>query len=87
MIKGFMFAQYIDDENCWFHGLINVNPNFAVIPDFLINFTVKRVIYIIMGKMQSAAGLQSSLEVFQKRKEDRKEYYEKLKEKLEEIKN
>jgi hypothetical protein len=27
MIKGFWFIEAIDKDNCWFSGLMNVNPN------------------------------------------------------------
>ncbi len=51
MIKGFMYVEHIDNDNCWFHGFINIDPNFSFIPDWVINFTVKRVLYVIIGKM------------------------------------
>ena len=51
MIKGFMYVEHIDEENCWYHGLINVDPKFGFIPYMMINFLVKRIVYIMIGKL------------------------------------
>jgi hypothetical protein len=52
MIKGFMYMERIDSESCWFHGFVNINPNFAYVPDWLVNFMVKRVVYVMIGKIK-----------------------------------
>ena len=44
MVRGFQFLEYIDDNSCWLTGLMNVNPNFDYIPDWFVNFMIKRVI-------------------------------------------
>lgn len=51
MIKGFQFLEYNDDNSCWWTGLINVNPNFDYVPDWFVNFMIKRVIYSMMDKI------------------------------------
>lgn len=51
MIKGFMYIEHIDEDHCWFHGMMNVDPKFAMLPDWLLNFTIKRVIFIIIGRI------------------------------------
>ena len=52
MVKGFMYVEEIDEQSCWFHGYINVNPKLALIPDWFLNFMVKRVVYKVMSKLQ-----------------------------------
>eukprot|EP00347_Sterkiella_histriomuscorum_P001077 403373418 len=84
MIKGFLFSEHIDENTCWFHGMMNVDPKFAIIPDWLINFTVKRLIYVIMGKLQKLKVVES--DIFERRVEERKDYYERIRKRLEEIK-
>jgi hypothetical protein len=83
MIKGFMYVEHIDDNNCWFHGYINVDPQFAYLPDWLINFSIKRVIYIIIGKLQNKEIFEN--DSIKKRMSERGEFYEKIKIKLREM--
>ena len=35
------------------HGYMNINPMLAYVPTFLINFMVKRVLYVMAGRMAS----------------------------------
>jgi hypothetical protein len=53
MIKGYMYIEHIDEDNCWYHGLINVDPMLGMIPNFLVNFMVKRIVYIMIGRIQN----------------------------------
>jgi hypothetical protein len=64
---------------------MNINPRLAYIPDFLINFTVKRVIYMIIGRMAS----KELFEKFYKDKklEEKKEFYDRIKNLLREFVN
>ena len=45
MCKGFTLLEYIDEDSCWLTGFININPKFAYIPDWFLNYLVKRSIY------------------------------------------
>ena len=83
MIKGFMYVEHIDDNNCWFHGYINIDPKFDYIPDFVINFTIKRVLYVLIGKLQSKEIFEN--DILKKRISEKPEFYEKLKNKLREM--
>jgi hypothetical protein len=53
MIRGFMFMEKIDEDSCWYNGFINMNPNVAFIPDSFFGFMVKRIIYVIIGKIRT----------------------------------
>lgn len=83
MIKGFMYVEHIDSQNCWFNGLINVDPKFSYIPDSLINFIIKRVIYVLIGKLQSKEIFEN--DVIKKRINERVEFYDKLRKRLSEV--
>ncbi len=48
-----MYIEHIDEDNCWYHGLINVDPMLGMIPNFLVNFMVKRIVYIMIGRIQN----------------------------------
>jgi len=85
MHKGFMYVEHIDDNTCWYHGMINVDPNIALLPDWILNFTVKRLIYVVMGKMQNKDFFEN--ELIKKRMSERPEFYEKLKRRLSEVTN
>jgi len=51
MVKAFQFFEAIDSETCWYTSLINVDCKIQYVPDFLMNFTVKRILYVIIGIM------------------------------------
>ena len=53
MVKTFQYFEPIDSESCWYTSLINVDVKLTYVPDFLVNFTVKRVLYVIIGIMQN----------------------------------
>ena len=46
-----MYVEHIDEDHCWYHGLINIDPKFGYIPYMMINFLVKRIVYIMIGKL------------------------------------
>lgn len=76
MVKGFMYVEEIDAENCWFHGFINVNPKLAVVPDWFINFIVKRVVNKVIINMRSKDMFDN--DALRKRIEDNKEKFDKV---------
>ena len=51
IIKAFQYYEPIDAESCWYTSLINVDCKIEYVPNFLMNFTVKRVLYVIIGIM------------------------------------
>lgn len=53
MIKGYQYVEAIDKDSCWLNGLMNVDPKLTFIPNFFINFTVKRVLYIMSRKLSN----------------------------------
>ncbi|CDW82781.1 UNKNOWN [Stylonychia lemnae] len=85
MERGFMYIEHIDDNSCWYHGMININPNFTFIPDWILNFTVKRMIYVIVGKLQNKDFFEN--EMIKKRMAERPEFYERVKNRLREFSN
>ena len=85
MIKGFMYVEHIDEDHCWFHGMININPNFSLIPDGLVNMIVKRVVYILIGKLENKEVFENELII--KRMSERTEFYDKIKARLREVMN
>ena len=59
--KAYYFIEHIDEENCRFHGMVNVNPNFAYIPDWFFNFVIKRALYIVIGKVQDKKNFENEI--------------------------
>ena len=47
--KNYVYVEQEDPETTWISVLVNVDPSMSYIPDFLMNWTVKRVIYMIIG--------------------------------------
>lgn len=81
-IRGFMYIEYIDENTCWYHGNMNVNPNFAYMPDWFLNFVLKKVVDVIVIKLRKE-NVFDNPDVKQKMVE-RKEFYESLTEHLKE---
>lgn len=53
MIRGCLYIEHIDENNCYMHGLMNVDPKFAYIPNWFLNMMIKRVFYVMIGKLSS----------------------------------
>lgn len=85
MNSGFMYLEHIDDESCWMTGFINVDLNFAYIPDWFLNFIMKRVIYVMIGKISSKEMFEN--ETIKAKVEERKEFWDKVQSKLREMVN
>ena len=83
VIRGYNYVEHIDDESCWFHGMININPNFSFVPDWFLNFIVKRAVYVMIGKVQSKEVFEN--ELLTKRIEERKEFYQNIKKRIEDL--
>jgi hypothetical protein len=83
MLKGFMYIEHIDNDSCWYHGYMNIDPKFAMMPDMIINTFVKRVIYIIIGKLQNKEIFEN--EMIKQRMNENEEFYNILKSKLREL--
>ena len=82
MVKGFMYLEYIDEENIWFHGFINVNPKLALIPDWFLNSIVKRVIDKVIIKMRDKGVFEN--DTIKERVKANPEKFEKIKQALRE---
>jgi hypothetical protein len=50
-IKGFMYIESIDANSCWFHGNMNINPNFTYMPDWFLNYVLKKVVNVMVIKL------------------------------------
>lgn len=83
LVKGFMYVEHIDQDSCWFHGYINFNPKFAYLPDWLLNFSVKRIMYVMIGRIQNKEVFEK--ESLKKRIEERKEYYDKIRDRIRQV--
>eukprot|EP00826_Nyctotherus_ovalis_P042886 TRINITY_DN4479_c0_g4_i5.p3 TRINITY_DN4479_c0_g4~~TRINITY_DN4479_c0_g4_i5.p3 ORF type:complete len:101 (+),score=39.16 TRINITY_DN4479_c0_g4_i5:181-483(+) len=47
-----MFFRYIDENTCLFRAVFNADPHMAYIPQWLINFGMKTVVYMILGRVK-----------------------------------
>jgi hypothetical protein len=79
-IKGFVYVEHIDE---WFHGCMNVNPNFAYMPHWFLNFILKKVVNVIVVKLREE-NVFDSPEV-NEQMQKRKEFYDGLISQLKEI--
>ena len=79
-IKGFVYVEHIDESSC---GCMNVNPNFAYMPHWFLNFILKRVVNVIVVKLREE-NVFDSPEVNEQMLK-RKEFYDGLISQLKEI--
>lgn len=49
---GCMFFRYIDESTCLFRAVFNADPHMTYIPQWLINFGMKTVVYMILGRVK-----------------------------------
>ena len=77
MIKGFMYMEEIDQNSCWFHGFMNMNPKLALMPDWFFNFIIKRVVNVLIKKLQSKDFFD--LEILKQRMEENPQKFESIK--------
>jgi len=78
-----MYIEFIDKDSCWFHGNMNINPNFAYMPDWFMNFVLKKIVSVMVIKLRKE-NVFDVAEVKEKMSKDRKEFYDNLKEQLRE---
>ena len=82
MIKGFNFIEHIDENSCWVTGYYNVDPHFAYVPNWLYNFTLKRMIYVTIGKIHKEC---FENEEIKKTMEENKKFWDHVQSRLNEI--
>ena len=61
MIKGYIYLEHIDDDNCWFHSYVNIDPKFKFVPEWLLNFSLKRAICVMISKISDKENFYSDI--------------------------
>jgi hypothetical protein len=51
IIKNCLYIEQIDRDSCWYTAYVHVDCKLSYIPDFLVNFVIKRIIYIMVGML------------------------------------
>eukprot|EP00831_Metopus_contortus_P027291 TRINITY_DN22980_c0_g1_i2.p2 TRINITY_DN22980_c0_g1~~TRINITY_DN22980_c0_g1_i2.p2 ORF type:complete len:134 (+),score=16.37 TRINITY_DN22980_c0_g1_i2:166-567(+) len=49
---GLLYLKYINEFQTLFKGIFNVDPHMSVVPQWLINFAMKKVIFMLLGIIQ-----------------------------------
>ena len=83
MCKGFLLLEYIDEKSCWLTGFININPKFAYIPDWFLNYLVKRSIYSMTHRISEKENYEN--EEVTKKMEEKIQFWDHIRERLKEI--
>lgn len=83
MQKSFTFIQKIDEESCWFNGMITINPKISYCPDWFLNVMVKRVFYIMIGRMSKKEFFETDSNKLSL--EEKKSFWSKVKTRLREL--
>ena len=86
IIKGSFLFEYIDENHCIFRALFNVDPHMFLIPQWLINFATKKVIYMFLGILINEAKKLRLKELLQKMEEN-KNIYEYVENEMLKLKN
>lgn len=85
LIFGFFHIKYINEKSFCITNCYNVDPRVSVIPWFIINTVVKFInYYILIGLKKQIEGGKNK-ELYTKRIEERKEFYQMVKQKMSEI--
>ena len=50
---GGMYFKYIDENTSLFRGIFNVNPHMSLIPQWLINYATRKVIFMLLNIIQN----------------------------------
>mmetsp|Transcript_23 Transcript_23/g.31 ORF Transcript_23/g.31 Transcript_23/m.31 type:complete len:112 (+) Transcript_23:280-615(+) len=51
MVRMFQYIEVIDKNNCWMTTYMCMDPKFSYVPDFLLNMSIKRVLYVMLGRL------------------------------------
>jgi hypothetical protein len=73
---GCMFFRYIDENTCLFRAIFNADPHMTYIPQWLINFGLKTVVYMILEKVKKKSEKFEGTELEDKVKENKYLYDE-----------
>jgi hypothetical protein len=79
---GFYHIQYIEDNHYYVTYGANIDPKIPIIPWFILNQCIKESCYYIMDGLRTQIANQKAAEVYAKRREEKAEFYNLLKEKL-----
>jgi hypothetical protein len=74
--KAFIYAKMLDDGKCQMKMIANADPHIEYIPQRLINWGLKNVIWVYIRYIASKA--EKLPEEYQKLIEEKKEYYDEL---------
>ncbi len=78
---GCMYFRYIDENTTLFRGLFNIDPNMSLVPQWLINYVMKKVAYTVLGLIQEKSkNFEGS--VFEKRVNENTYMYDEIRRRL-----
>jgi len=78
---GCMFFRYIDENTCLFRAIFNADPHMTYIPQWLINFGLKTVVYMILGNVKDKSEKFEGTEL-EKRVKENKYLYDEIRKRL-----
>ncbi|MDR3549769.1 MAG: hypothetical protein P4M11_16095 [Candidatus Pacebacteria bacterium] len=78
---GCMYFRFIDENTTLFRGIFNSDPNMRLVPQFLINFAIKKVVYAMLGIIQDRCGKFEGTE-FEKRVKENTYLYDEIRRRL-----
>jgi len=67
---GCLYFRYIDENTTLFRGIFNTDPHMSLIPNWLLNFAVKKVIYALLGIIQEKSLKFAGTEIEKRVKEN-----------------
>mmetsp|Transcript_34670 Transcript_34670/g.25827 ORF Transcript_34670/g.25827 Transcript_34670/m.25827 type:complete len:243 (-) Transcript_34670:64-792(-) len=51
LVRMYQFLEVGDLNSCWLSTYMCVDPKIAFLPDFILNNSIKRVLYVMLGRM------------------------------------
>lgn len=78
-----MYVEHIDQNSCWLHGFMNMNPKVQFMPDSFLGFVIKKIVNVMVKKLQRQPIFEDKAVL--ERMEERNDFYQKIREEFEKM--
>jgi hypothetical protein len=79
---GFYNIQYLSENKYYVSCAFNLDPKVPIVPWFILNNVMKKITYYIIDGLRKQIYSEKAKEIYHKRVEEKKEFYEALREAL-----
>ncbi len=78
---GCFYFKYIDENTCFYRSIFNTNPHMSLVPDMVLNFAMKKVVFSMLKRIQERCS-QFEGSAYEKRVRENSYLYDEIRRRL-----